>query len=61
MAARHYFRQAKVIAALIPSGLVSLLDSLRFRTRGLQESVVVKPMARSVVRLPDAVTQVLGL
>lgn len=30
---------------LIPCGSVSLLDSLRFRTLGLQETVVVKPIA----------------
>ena len=30
---------------LIPCGLVSLLDGLRFRTRSLQEAAVVKPMA----------------
>jgi hypothetical protein len=44
-AARRHCQRGKIIVTLIPCGSVSLLDSLRFRMPGLQESVVVKPMA----------------
>lgn len=44
-AARRHRQRAKVIVTLILCGMVSLLESLGFRTSGPQEFVIVKPVA----------------
>ncbi|MEW6394962.1 MAG: hypothetical protein AB1582_10455 [Pseudomonadota bacterium] len=44
-AACRHRQRAKVFVTVLPCGLVSLLDSLRFRTSGPQEFVIVMPMA----------------